>query len=34
VTLWPERLFVDGSYGRQIRPGQPRLWTLGFKLGF
>lgn len=34
ATLWPERVFVDGSYGRQIASGRPRTWTLGFKIAF
>lgn len=34
LTLVPERVFVDVSYGRQTNAGKARLVTAGFKLTF
>jgi hypothetical protein len=34
LTLVPERLFVDASYGRQTNANKARLFTVGFKLAF
>lgn len=34
LTLKPEVAFVDASYGRQIAPDRPALFTLGAKFAF
>jgi hypothetical protein len=34
ATLIPEKLFVDGSYGRQSGGNKPSFVTLGFKFAF
>lgn len=34
ATVLPDKLFIDGSYGRQSGDGKARLVTLGFKLAF
>jgi hypothetical protein len=34
LTLVPERLFIDISYGRQTHAERARLVTAGFKLAF
>jgi hypothetical protein len=34
VTVWPEKLFIDTSWGRPTGPHAAQLLTTGFKLAF
>ena len=34
ATVVPDKIYIDGSYGRQSGDGRPKLFTLGFKFAF